>query len=171
MSFLINPYLESGEQLLYDQDANGGVREANDYNSEIAQQFDTGYSFTNITKVVVYLRKFNTPTMNIKIGLWGSADLPNSPTVESDTTLNGSAITTSSPSGAYLPYDFEIPATSLSGNNIKIGIITDVTNASNYIQFAYSTATLSDRQTVREDGSNAWEAQRPQSFMMQVWGG
>jgi len=162
-----------GEELLYDQQVNGGVIEQNDYPTAMAQEWDNE-SFANITKVVVYLRKYNSPTMNIKIGLWNTSAIPESPTGESFTVLNTQEVTTSYPSGAFLPYtfDFVAPLTSLSGDNIKIGIITDTPNVSNYVQVAYSTNPLVGRQSVDDYlDPEVWRNQKDQSWLMQVWGG
>ena len=53
-SQVINSYrFGGGEQLLYEvaMSAHGSVQENTDYATAMAQVFDTGYSFTKITKV------------------------------------------------------------------------------------------------------------------------
>ena len=175
-SQVINSYrFGGGEQLLYEvaMSAHGSVQENTDYATAMAQVFDTGYSFTKITKVVVYLRKFGSPTNTISIGLWDTSAEPKNPTAESVTTLDTSTVTTSAPSGAYLPYEFEdFGEQSLSGDDIKIGIINNSPDSSNYVQFPLTTATLSDRQS-KDDylDDTVWRTQRPQSWIIQVWGG
>ena len=156
---------------IYDQDCCSPptVWEQNDYNQIFAQNFDTGYTLNNITSVTVYLKAYSSPTMNVTMALYASGDLPDNPTETSTTTVNGSSLDNS-----YAETSFTFTGnTTLSGDDIKIGLVFSAVDTSDYIQVAYSTATLADRNTQRkpDDGSNEWESQRAQSFRMQVYGG